>query len=129
VTQAFGTADASTTSYTYYDDGRKKSETDALGHTTSYVYDAAGNLTSVSGVKGNIQYGYDNARNRVSMTDGNGHTTQYEYDARKRLTQTTYPDGTTKINAYDGPGNLVSVTTRPATRCSTPTTQLTSWRA
>jgi YD repeat-containing protein len=129
VTQAFGTADASTTSYTYYDDGRKKSETDALGHTTSYVYDAAGNLISVSGVKGNIQYGYDNARNRVSMTDGNGHTTQYEYDARKRLTQTTYPDGTTKINAYDGPGNLVSVTTRPATRCSTPTTQLTSWRA
>ncbi|MGO8758498.1 MAG: RHS repeat-associated core domain-containing protein, partial [Terracidiphilus sp.] len=37
-------------------------------------------------------------------------TTQYQYDARKRLTVTRYPDTTTKTNAYDGPGNLVSVT-------------------
>ena len=44
------------------------------------------------------------------MTDGNGNTTQYAYDARKRLTVTTYSDTTTKTNAYDGPGNLISVT-------------------
>jgi RHS repeat-associated protein len=44
------------------------------------------------------------------MTDGNSNTTQYRYDARKRLTVTTYPDSTTKTNAYDGPGNLTSVT-------------------
>ena len=40
----------------------------------------------------------------------NGNTTQYQYDARKRLIQTKYPDGTTKTNAYDGPGNLISAT-------------------
>ena len=55
--------------------------TDALGHTTAYTYDAAGNLLSVTTgygtSNGNFTYTYDNARNRVSMTDGNGNTTLY----------------------------------------------------
>jgi RHS repeat-associated protein len=110
VTQAYGTSNATTTSYAYDAAGRKTGETDALTHTTTYSYDNAGNLTGISGPKGNFSYAYDNARNRVSMTDGNNHTTQYRYDARKRLTTTIYPDQTTKTNAYDGPGNLVSVT-------------------
>ena len=107
---AFGTANATTTSYTYYDDGRKKSETDGAGHITNYTYDAAGNLQSISGAKGNFSYTYDNARNQVSMTDGKNNTTKYQYDARKRLTETDYPDGHKKTNTYDGPGNLASVT-------------------
>jgi len=83
--------------------------------TTSYAYDNAGNLLSVTkgyGAPGasTTSYTYDNARNQVSVTDGNSNTTQYAYDARKRLTVTTYPDTTSKTNAYDGPGNLVSVT-------------------
>jgi len=110
LTRAYGTSNASTTAYTYYADGKKETETDALGHTTTYRYDAAGNPTGVTGVAGNIQYGYDNARNQTSITDANGHTRTYLYDARKRLKQTTFPDSTTRINAYDGTGNLVSVT-------------------
>ena len=76
VTQAYGTSNATTTIYAYDNAGRKTSETDALGHITSYTYDAAGNLTAISGVKGNFTYAYDNARNRISMTDGNSNTTQ-----------------------------------------------------
>jgi RHS repeat-associated protein len=110
VTQAYGTANATTTSYAYDNAGRKTSETDALGHATTYTYDPAGNLRSTSGVKGNFSYAYDNARNQISVTDGNSNTTHYAYDARKRLTVTTYPDQTTKVNAYDGPGNLALVT-------------------
>jgi len=115
VTQAYGAANATATSYAYDNAGRKTSETDALGHTTSYNFDNAGNLLSVTkgyGAPGasTTSYAYDNARNQVAMTDGNGNTTQYAYDARKRLTATTYPDTTTKTNAYDGPGNLSSVT-------------------
>ena len=110
VTQAYGTANATTTSYTYDNAGRKTSETDALGHVTNYTYDAAGNLISVAGVKGNFSYAYDNARNQVSQTDGNGNTTQYQYDARKRLTVTTYPDQTTQTDVYDGPGNVILIT-------------------
>ena len=110
VTRAYGTSNASTTTYTYYADGKKETETDALSHTTTYTYDAAGNLTAIAGVKGNLQYSYDNARNQTSMTDANGHTTAYQFDARKRLIETVYPDSTTKVNTYDGSGNLISVT-------------------
>lgn len=110
MTQAYGTSNATTTSYTYDAAGRKLSETDLLSHTTTYTYDAAGNLTGVSGVKGNRSYAYDNARNQIAITDGNNNTTQFQYDARKRLVTTAYPDSTTKTNAYDGPGNLISMT-------------------
>jgi RHS repeat-associated protein len=110
VTRAYGTASASTASYTYDNAGRKLTQTDGVGAVTTYTYDNAGNLVSVSGPGGTFQYAYDNARNRISVTDGNNHTTQYQYDARKRQTVTTYPDGTTSTNAYDGPGNLASVT-------------------
>jgi YD repeat-containing protein len=73
-------------------------------------YDAAGRLTAVAGVKGNITYGYDDAGSQISRTDGNGNTTQFRYDARKRLVKTIYPDSTTVVNTHDGPGNLASVT-------------------
>ncbi|HEY2470684.1 MAG TPA: DUF2341 domain-containing protein, partial [Terracidiphilus sp.] len=68
VTRAFGTSDAAQTIYTYYDDGRKESEQDPLGHTTTYFYDLAGNLIQVSGPAGNFTYTYDNTRNRTSST-------------------------------------------------------------
>ncbi|MGA2649953.1 MAG: DUF2341 domain-containing protein [Terracidiphilus sp.] len=110
VTQAYGTANATTTQYAYDNAGRMTSQTDALGHSTTYTYDAAGNLLATSGVAGNFSYAYDNARNKIAMTDGNGNITRSAYDARNRLTVTTYPDQTTKINTYDGPGNLISVT-------------------
>jgi len=111
VTRAYGTPNAATTTFTYYDDGRKNTEKDALGHATTYTYDIAGDLTGVSGVSGAFTYGYDLARNRTSMTDGNGKTTSYIYDARKRLIETNYPDAnhTKKTNGYDGSGNLTSV--------------------
>ena len=119
VTQAYGTANATSTSYAYDNAGRKTSETDNLGHVTSYTYDNAGNMLSVTKGYGTpsastTSYAYDNARNKIAMTDGRGNTTQYAYDARKRLTVTTYPatsyqGQTTTTNAYDGPGNLISV--------------------
>jgi RHS repeat-associated protein len=110
MTTGYGTAAATTTNYAYHADGHLQTETDGLGHSTNYTYDEAGNMLSMSGVKGNFLYGYDAARNRTSMTDGNNHTTYYSYDARKRLTQTQYFDSTTVQNGYDGPGNLASVT-------------------
>ena len=96
--------------YGYDNAGRKISKTDALDHTTSFTYDAAGRLTALAGVKGNLTYSYDDAGNRISQTDGNNNTTQFQYDARKRLVKTLNPDGTTIVNSYDGPGNLASVT-------------------
>jgi len=110
VTTAYGTANATATSYAYDNAGRLTSETDALGHTTNYTSDAAGNMIAVSGVAGNFTFAYDNAQNPIAMTDGNNNTTQFQYDARNRLTVTTYPDGTTKTKFYDSPSNLRSIT-------------------
>ena len=59
-TAANDTIDAATTSYTYYDDGRKTTQADPLSHITTYNYDPAGRLTSV--------------------VDAQTHTTSYTYD-------------------------------------------------
>jgi len=97
--------------YTYYNDGRKATETDALGHTTTYNYDAAGRLTSVVDAQSHtMSYAYDDAGNQVLVTDANGRRTQQQYDARRRLVKTTYDDTTTTQYTYDGPGNLTKVT-------------------
>jgi RHS repeat-associated protein len=114
-------ADARTTGYTYYDDGRKASETDPRGNLTNYAYDKAGRLTSVTAAVGTpnqtvTTYAYDDAGNQTSVTDGKNHTTQSQYDARRRLTTVTYPivppsaTATTTQNAYDDSGNLTQVT-------------------
>ena len=62
----------------------------ALGQTTSYGYDAQGNLTQV--------------------TDPNGLATNKAYDALNRLVQTTDPKGAVTSFRYDLKGRLSSVT-------------------
>jgi RHS repeat-associated protein len=110
-TKAYGTANASRTTYTYYADGTKQTVTDPRGNTTTYTYDAAGRLITVTDAANNqTQYGYDDAGNRISITDANGHTTQFQYDCRKRLVKTIYADSTSTTYSYDNPGNLTGMT-------------------
>jgi RHS repeat-associated protein len=110
-TSGYGTSAASTTSYTYYNDGRKNTQTDPLGHTTTYNYDAAGRLSSTADAAGNTTvYGYDSANNRTYVKDPKQNTTQFAYDSRHRLQTTTYPDTARKGFAYDTANNLISVT-------------------
>jgi RHS repeat-associated protein len=110
-TLAFGTPDASTVSYAYFDDGHKKTETDARGNTTTYAYDAAGHLATVTDALNHQTTNvYDDANHLISTTDPNSHTTKYDYDARGRRRATTYPDTTTKLTAYDSANNVTGVT-------------------
>src|SRR5207248_6077135 len=99
---------------TYDNANRKKTETDANNHTTTYNYDEASRLTSVvvvvNGTQQTTSYVYDDAGNRKSMTDANLHTTQYHYDSRRRLRQTIYHDTIFTTQTYDGAGQLASVT-------------------
>jgi YD repeat-containing protein len=78
-------------------------------HTTTYAYDAAGDLTEVSRGIVSVQYGYNNARNRVSATDGNGNVTTLQYDSRQRLHTISFADETHQTINYDSADNVTSV--------------------
>jgi RHS repeat-associated protein len=110
VTRGNGSSTPSTSSYTYYADGRKWTDTDPLSHTTTSIYDAAGRLITVTNAAGSTQYAYDDAGNQISVTDSNGNITQSQYDARKRQIKTIFSDTTFTTNTYDGPGNVISTT-------------------
>jgi RHS repeat-associated protein len=85
-----GTPSASTTSYTYDAVGNVVTTTDPLGHVTTTVYDA------------------DNGP--ISVTDPLGHMTTTTYDADNEATVVTRADGTTLSTTYDADGNRVSTT-------------------
>lgn len=119
VTYAYGTADAGTVRYTYYDDGRQKTVRDELDNITTNFYDPAGHLTSVQDARSNVtQYGYDADNRRTSFTDAKlNPPTTYQYDARGRLQTVTYPPAppnpaTTTQYTYDGMGSVWTTTDR-----------------
>jgi len=78
--------------------------TNALGNTTTYQYNAAGELTAViaptvNGVTPTTSYTYDANGNLLTSTDANGAVTSYSYDANGNL-----------LSVEDGAGNTVSYT-------------------
>ncbi|MFJ9909188.1 RHS repeat-associated core domain-containing protein [Streptomyces sp. NPDC101152] len=113
----------SSTSATYTDNGELQTTTDARQHTTSYEYDALGELTKQTepvSDTGSIttKYGYDAAGHPTAYTDGNGDTTYYTYNslglpASKEIPAvvgyTSDADRTTSYT-YDERGRLVTQT-------------------
>ncbi|MFC1429610.1 RHS repeat-associated core domain-containing protein [Streptacidiphilus sp. N1-3] len=118
------------TTFSYDPAGRKTSMTDGTG-TTSYTYDAFGELTQkITGAGAVVAYGFDNGGNLVSMTypgettavargfdadnrlasitDTSGKKTAFGYSADGVLASTTYPDGDVVTNGYDTTDTLTS---------------------
>jgi RHS repeat-associated protein len=86
--------DVDVVSYTYDALYRRLSFTDGRNQTTSYQYDAIGNVTQILYPKGDIvrNISYDVAGRPLEQIDGNGVHTQYEYnDAEGLLTKVHYP--------------------------------------
>jgi RHS repeat-associated protein len=84
--------------YTYDAQGRMLTETNAEGAVTTYVYDSAGDLASVtlpatndSGVLPTTTYAYDAAGRVTKETDALGNQTLYSYDAIGRILTMTLP--------------------------------------
>jgi YD repeat-containing protein len=96
--------------------GRRTSVTDQNGKTTTYAYDDADCLISVTDAQtptaGVTQYAYDSENNLLSITDAKGHLTSFTYDAFGRITQTAFPSSLAESYAYDAIGNLTSKTDR-----------------
>ena len=112
------------------------SETDALGATTKYTYDALGRRIAADGAKEDTSYSYDEVSNLISQTttgaydlaleyayDLSGRMTKerrtengatlessYLYDAIGQLTSFTRSDGQSESYVYDPVGNMTAKT-------------------
>jgi RHS repeat-associated protein len=110
--------DGNITTFTYNEDGELTAKVAPAGnssgghsvaHTTSYAYDAGGELVSETDPLGHTAtFTYDGDGNRVSITDANGHTTQQTYDPNNELTQVTRPDGSILKTQWDQAGNMLA---------------------
>jgi RHS repeat-associated protein len=94
--------------FTYNSDGTMASKVDP-GGTTSYGYDAYGQLNSVTypaGLGGEI-FVNSSLGDVTSHTDANSNTTTFNYNNRRQLTNSVAP-GMTNSVAYDAVGNAIS---------------------
>jgi RHS repeat-associated protein len=85
ITMAYGASAAQTRTFNRAPSGLVNSETDALGRTSAYTYDALGNVlsaTQLSGTSGAVttNFTYTSTYNQLStVTDALGHTTNFTY--------------------------------------------------
>ncbi len=114
-------ANGTRTDYVVDDQGRTLSETttrtDENGIvqtlTTSYVYDAKGNVIQTTDPAGHVTRTEYNAIDKISASvDANGVRTEYGYDARGNQNLIRYADGTTETTTYDVANNKISETDR-----------------
>ena len=93
-----------------------QSELDALGRTTSYTYDALGNITSVTRLAGTstpvtTSYTYDPTFSQVTgITDPLGHTWTFERDSHGNMVSITDPLSHQTTFSYNAQGQPLSVT-------------------
>lgn len=113
-THAYGSSLAQTTTYVREASGLVDAQTDALGRTTAFTYDAIGNVASVTQLSGTpnavtTQFTYTSAYNQLaSVTDPLGHTTHFSY-TNGCLSQVTNALGNSTTIQCNGAGQPTSV--------------------
>lgn len=96
-------ASGQVTTFTYNTYGEVTSVTNAKGETTTLVYDGAGYLQSIQGPFAGAltTFTYDAVGRIRTVTNPDGYTLTYDYDNLDRRTKVTFPDGTTEQTVYD----------------------------
>ncbi|MGW3956363.1 DUF6531 domain-containing protein [Streptomyces sp. NPDC004752] len=112
--------DGSAESTGYDANGNVVSEVDAAGGKTTYVYDKANRLVSLTSPRGNVSgadpakytttYGYDANGNVTRSVDPMGAVTTTEYDDLNRPTKVTDALNHATTTGYDPNGNVNQVT-------------------
>lgn len=102
-----------TRSFSYDACGRVVKAVSGVGGTCFFDYDDAGRLLArrVATSEGfaTTSYAYDAVGNVVSVTDPFGAVTKYAYDGAHRCTEVMNPDGSRVSYAYDGAGEVASM--------------------
>ncbi len=98
--------------YAYSANGDLMSHTDALAHVTRFFYNTRHGLLRIEDPLGNsaIRSEYDERGRLIALIDAAGNRTEHDYDDEARLKTTTFPDGSTRVVAYDERGNIESRT-------------------
>jgi len=106
--------DGTSVKTTYWPDETVHQQIDGANHGTSYDYDAAGHLASVTDPLGRTtSYHSDGAGNLLTVTDPQQQVTTYVYDAANQRTAILYSDGVTPNVTgiqYDGDGQRLQMT-------------------
>src|SRR6185312_6499548 len=105
------------TTYTYDAAGDVLTVTEGAGSSnpkvTQYSYDNLGRRTQQivdpNSLKLKTTYSYDDAGNLVAKTDANNHTSYYGYDAYGRQTVTVDAAGSVTQTVYDAEGRITQV--------------------
>ncbi|HLK57942.1 MAG TPA: DUF6531 domain-containing protein, partial [Chthonomonadaceae bacterium] len=104
-----------TTTYAYDGLGRRIQMTDSTGAGTSYAYDRAGHLLSITRNADVYRFAYDKGGRRLGVIRPNFNTTLYAYDTANRLTSVTNRRSDNTILSsfayqYDGSNNRIGTT-------------------
>ncbi|HKR23161.1 MAG TPA: RHS repeat-associated core domain-containing protein, partial [Pyrinomonadaceae bacterium] len=86
------------------------SETDALNHTTSYTYDAGGNVLTETDFTGTVTYTYNSFGQELTETDQMGGVTTNTYSAAGDLLTSKDALNNTTTYTYDSRGQVLTVT-------------------
>jgi RHS repeat-associated protein len=93
--------------FAWYDRGLLKSSTGAAG-TTSYEYNANGDMSRRSGPNGTLDIGYDGNRRQKTLTDSlTGRTQTMTYNATGELASTSYGSASRSFT-YDNLGRVAT---------------------
>jgi RHS repeat-associated protein len=114
ITHGFGTASASTETFTYDTQSNLASVTDGNNHKTEYTYDASANRKSmIDPNKNETKWTYNGTHDVLTITTPNGETTKVTRDSHGNAESISRPapGKATQITtyAYDANGNVKSI--------------------